>query len=92
MVLAPLTIERPTLRQAGHLGVVLYRPSMASDYFCPTDTPSGIGPDEAIIIGCGAIFTADLDDEGLIDCPRCGVWFDPAVESRDFGVAAGSKS
>jgi hypothetical protein len=27
------------------------------------------------IVGCGRTFTAEPDNEGLIDCPHCGMWF-----------------
>lgn len=40
----------------------------------PDAFPPGI-PD---IVGCGATFQAEADDEGLIDCPNCGMFFDPA--------------
>lgn len=46
-------------------------------YTCP-------GADEVdnghTVIGCGAVFDAVPDDEGLVDCPRCGIWFDPDQE------------
>lgn len=50
-------------------------------YRCPDDDR---GPQEAAypagipdIIGCGREFTAELDDEGLADCPHCGMFFGP---------------
>lgn len=27
--------------------------------------------------GCGHVFTDVPDDEGLFDCPECGIWFNP---------------
>jgi hypothetical protein len=41
---------------------------------CP-NTP---GPVESTIIGCGTVFTAVPDAEGLLDCPVCGMWFRPS--------------
>lgn len=35
------------------------------------------GPDTNNVHGCGLFFEADPDDEGLFDCPRCGLFFDP---------------
>lgn len=31
------------------------------------------------VVGCGHEFEAEPDDEGLVDCPNCGMWF-PATE------------
>lgn len=41
---------------------------------CPTEPQSGIAPTDDII-GCGTVFDAEPDDEGLVDCPKCGIWF-----------------
>jgi uncharacterized Zn-finger protein len=41
---------------------------------CPTDET------RSEIVGCGHVFTADPDDEGLVDCPNCGMWFHPEAE------------
>lgn len=43
-------------------------------YCCPTapQTPEG---EPHTIIGCGSVFEAEPDDEGIIDCPHCGLWF-----------------
>lgn len=48
-------------------------------YRCP-DNDRGPQPDafpagRPDIVGCGATFTATPDDEDLVDCPRCGMWF-----------------
>jgi hypothetical protein len=32
------------------------------------------------VVGCGAIFCAEPDHERLVDCPECGIWFDPEVD------------
>ena len=32
------------------------------------------------IQGCGGTNTSDPDDEGLVDCYDCGIWFDPKRE------------
>ena len=42
-------------------------------YRCP-ETPN------EDINGCGEVFWAEPDDEGLIDCPNCGIWFSPEKE------------
>lgn len=53
-------------------------------YRCP-DYPSPLAPPEdditaSEIIGCGVVFDGTPDAEGLVDCPRCGIWFKPAAE------------
>lgn len=40
-------------------------------YKCPTQQ----GPQGGDIVGCGHVFHAEPDDEGLVDCPECGIWF-----------------
>lgn len=32
------------------------------------------------LVGCGHVFEAEADDEGIVDCPNCGIWFTPKVE------------
>lgn len=27
------------------------------------------------LLGCGTTFEQEPDDEGLVDCPSCGIWF-----------------
>jgi hypothetical protein len=27
------------------------------------------------VVGCGAVFAAEPDDEGVVDCPTCGMFF-----------------
>ena len=51
-------------------------------YRCPTDEAYFDGGElvEHTVIGCGAEFDAEPDEEGLIDCPACGIWFNPAKE------------
>lgn len=34
------------------------------------------------LVGCGYVFEANQDDEGLIDCPNCGMWFNPDREPK----------
>ena len=46
------------------------------EYTCPT-SPVQANGEPHTIIGCGATFQACPDDEGLVDCPGCGIWFDP---------------
>ncbi|ORB76419.1 hypothetical protein BST46_30225 [Mycobacterium timonense] len=46
---------------------------------CPTDPLQQDGTPHTII-GCGALIPDDRDDEGLVDCPECGIWFDPTKE------------
>jgi hypothetical protein len=45
---------------------------------CP-DGPDPLGGD---IVGCGEKFEAAPDDEGLVDCPHCGIVFNPDREGR----------
>lgn len=44
---------------------------------CP-DHADPLGGD---IVGCGHEFEAVLDEEGLADCPECGIVFSPAREA-----------
>ena len=48
-----------------------------TSYTCPSSAPA-----ESDIIGCGAIFEAEPDGEGLVDCPECGMWFNPEFEKE----------
>lgn len=55
---------------------------------CPTGATNRHGVmQEAIvgtpgpIIGCGATVADERDDEGLVDCPNCGMWFNPDEEA-----------
>jgi hypothetical protein len=47
-------------------------------YRCP-DTS---GPRKSTILGCGEEFEQEPDDEGLVDCPYCGIWFSPESEDQ----------
>ena len=56
-------------------------------FACPTTPPPATrerdGQVHHPIIGCGGTFDALPDDEGLVDCPHCGIWFpasEPGVE------------
>jgi hypothetical protein len=51
-------------------------------YTCPT-TPTQPDGSAHTIIGCGRTFSAMPDSEGLIDCPHCGIWWNPAREGTD---------
>ena len=49
-------------------------------YQCPTNpTPYDDNPEE-FMRGCGHTFVEEPDEEGLVDCPNCGMWFSPAIE------------
>jgi len=51
-------------------------------YRCPTTpTPYDDNPDETMA-GCGHEFEAEPDEEGLVDCPNCGMWFNPLKEKE----------
>lgn len=41
---------------------------------CPTEPQPGVLP-EFDILGCGAHFPAEPDDEGWVECPECGLNF-----------------
>lgn len=43
-------------------------------YTCPTAEQY----DGDTLLGCGHTFEATPDEEGLVDCPACGNWFDAA--------------
>lgn len=49
---------------------------------CPTGTTASDGTAHTII-GCGALIPDVRDDEGLVDCPDCGIWFNPDEETSD---------
>lgn len=41
--------------------------------------------------GCGALFAGERDHEGIVDCPHCGLWFNPDAETDDdMGPPAGA--
>jgi len=46
------------------------------EYQCPTELRKidDLG-------GCGAVFESTPDEEGIVDCPVCGMWFTPSVEA-----------
>ena len=46
---------------------------------CPTGETANDGTTHTII-GCGAEIPDERDDEGLVDCPKCGIWFNPDEE------------
>jgi len=50
-------------------------------YRCPTG-------EEHTVVGCGAEFEAEPDAEGLVDCPACGIWFNPDKEPGSTQPAA----
>lgn len=43
---------------------------MEATFKCPTNRQYCCNPD-----GCGAVFVAEQDDEDLVDCPECGIYF-----------------
>lgn len=43
-------------------------------FICPNWPEEGAAVE---ITGCGREFEAEPDDEGLLDCPHCGIWFNP---------------
>ena len=47
---------------------------------CPTATTMSDGAPHTII-GCGSVILDLRDDEGLVDCPNCGIWFNPDEET-----------
>ena len=47
---------------------------------CPTATTLPDGTTHTII-GCGSVIPDLRDDEGLVDCPNCGIWFNPDEEA-----------
>jgi hypothetical protein len=60
--------------------------STMDTYTCPTNPlqPNG---EPHTIIGCGRSFEAVPDDEGIIDCPHCGMFWHPAGERIEQGEA-----
>ena len=52
-------------------------------FTCPT-SPTYVDGRRAMahtVIGCGREFRARPDSEGLVDCPFCGIWFNPEKET-----------
>lgn len=47
-------------------------------YRCPTDEYRTVDN----VIGCGHEFTATPDEEGYVDCPECGMWFEPREQDE----------
>ncbi|WP_042377200.1 hypothetical protein [Gordonia alkanivorans] len=43
---------------------------------CPDLPAPGVAADRDVI-GCGYYIPDVRDDEGLVDCPKCGIWFTP---------------
>lgn len=43
---------------------------METTFRCPTNRRCAHD-----VMGCGAVFEAEPDDEGIVDCPECGIWF-----------------
>lgn len=58
---------------------------------CPT-SPTAMDGTPHTIIGCGAWIADDRDDEGLVDCPKCGIWFNPDEEKELVRRACGGHS
>ncbi len=60
---------------------------MSETLSCP-DKPRFAGD----IVGCGSTNLTASDDEGLVDCLECGLWFKPSEENdehrRSSGLAA----
>lgn len=50
-------------------------------YKCPTKSARSDGNDHNIR-GCGDQFDGRIDDEGIVDCPWCGMWFRPDEEEN----------
>lgn len=66
-------------------------PVQPASFRCPTNPLHNSEP--LVIVGCGATFEAVPDDEGLVDCPMCGIWFDPthpASQPQPAGAVASS--
>ena len=56
-------------------------------YRCPTyPTPCDDEPNE-FMAGCGHVFEAEPDSEGMVDCPECGMWFTPSMEPETEVIA-----
>lgn len=50
---------------------------------CPDGLEKADGTPHTVI-GCGALIPDERDDEGLVDCPKCGIWFDPDQEPEEI--------
>ena len=54
-------------------------------YRCPTAAHAAdLSPHT--VIGCGSWNTTERDDEGLVDCLDCGIWFNPDSEATESRV------
>lgn len=47
---------------------------------CPTGATASDGTAHTIL-GCGALIPDVRDEEGLVDCSECGIWFNPDEET-----------
>jgi len=41
------------------------------------------------LVGCGSVALTDPDDEGLVDCLNCGLWFYPQCAEYEDGTPVG---
>jgi len=60
-------------------------------YRCPSEWWGPDGRDSygpLWVVGCGHRFDATPDEEGLVDCPECGIWF-PAEGNELLCVECG---
>lgn len=55
-------------------------PIAAGMFTCPDTIPE---PDA--VVGCGRTFHAVPDDEGFVDCPHCGMFFQPLHPANSPG-------
>lgn len=47
-------------------------------YICPSDPVPVVLGTPGTIEGCGQTFTSEPDAEGWVDCPHCGLGFNPS--------------
>ena len=47
------------------------------------ECPTAPQPDDmdGTFTGCGSTNVSEPDDEGIVDCLNCGIWFTPAKEA-----------
>jgi len=65
-------LSQPSLDETAARPVPAHIPgqmSLFTLHYCPTKPRV-----EGDIVGCGAVFRAEPDSEGIIDCPACGMW------------------
>lgn len=47
---------------------------------CPTNSISWLDERPHTVVGCGSSNVFRNEEEGIVECAECGIWFDPTRE------------